>query len=161
MRAPLEIKNHDDAETLRHEIRHAKDGKYQLRLRAILMCKEGAKSIQIQRELKIGPHTYARWVKKYNEGGKEALARMKQGNKKGRVIWEPKIFDELVEEIRQSQEYWTLKRMQSWIEKRYGKTIHLETIRYNVRKRGLSHKSARPSPYLGDKGAQEDFKKKD
>ena len=80
MRAPLEIKPHDDAETLRQEIRQSKDGRYQLRLRAILMRKEGAKSIQIQRELKIGPHTYARWVKKYNEGGKEALARMKHTN---------------------------------------------------------------------------------
>jgi len=160
MRAPLEIKNHDDVETLREEIRHTDDGKYQLRLRAILMRKEGAKSIQIQRELRIGPQTYARWVKKYNEGGKEALARIKPGNKKGRVIWNPAIFDALVEHVKKTQGYWNIPRMQQWIEKEYGMKIPYETLRGHVKKRGLSYKSARPSPYLGDEEAKEDFKKR-
>lgn len=160
MGAKIEVKNYDDIDTLRKEIRKAKDGRYQLRLRCILMRKKGASTREIEEELKIRRQSIARWVKKYNEGGKEALANIKPGNKKGRIKWDVEIFNALAKHISQTKGYWTVMRMQDWIKEKFGHTIPLETIRYHLHKLGFSHKSGRPSPYLGSWEAQKDFKKK-
>ena len=160
MGAKIELKEHDDVETLRREIRKAKDGRYQLRLRCILMRKEGAQSVQIQKELNISRQSIARWIKAYNEGGKEALATIKSGNKEGGWKWDAKIFDALVEEIRNNPGYWSVPRMRQWIRRHYGVDIPRETVRWYLKKRGFSYKSARPSPYLGEEEAKEDFKKR-
>ena len=37
----LELKNHDSKKELREEIRRTKNGRYELRLRVVLMLKEG------------------------------------------------------------------------------------------------------------------------
>jgi len=65
MRA-LILKEHDTEEDLKTEIRYTKDGRYQLRLRAILLAKTGVLAKDIQKELMISSSTYCSWIKKYN-----------------------------------------------------------------------------------------------
>ena len=84
----LEIKIHNTPENLRREIKYAKDGRYQNRLRCVLMAMEGKQVVEIRKELMISTSTYAEWIKRYNKEGKEGLKRYKSSRKEERVIWE-------------------------------------------------------------------------
>ena len=155
----LEIKRHDTVEELRREIKYAKDGRYQNRLRCVLMAMEGKQVVEIRKELMISTSTYAEWIKRYNKEGKEGLKRYKSGRKEGRVIWDKKIFEALFEKLDKMEEYWSVPKMQAWIEKEFHVVIPLQTIRNHLRQAGYRYKSSRPNPYKGDVKKQKAFKK--
>jgi transposase len=57
------------------------------------------------------------------------------------------------------EEYWSIPKMQSWIEENYGVKIPLSTIHHRLGVNGYSFKSSRPNPYKGDPNLQAAFKK--
>jgi len=153
------LKDRDTVDELKKEIREARDGRYQLRLRAILMAKQGVKPVDIVDELLISIPTYYSWIHKYNNGGKESLKKHGSGRATGNTKFKQSIFDELLKKLDDMTEYWSVAKMKEFIKEEYGVNIHNETIRIRLKKVGYSYKSSRPSPYKGDKEKQEEFKK--
>jgi len=56
-------------------------------------------------------------------------------------------------------EYWSIPKMQKFVEEKHGIKVPYETMRMRVKRAGYSYKSNRPSPYKGDKELQVEFKK--
>jgi len=156
----LELKDHDSEEELKKEIRATKNGRYELRLRTVLMLKQGYSPKAIKEILLISGSTYAKWIKQYNEEGKERLKKHGSGRKEGNPKWDQRIFESLMKKLDLMEEYWSVPKMQKWIEEEYGVEIPDATIEYHLHKNNYSWKTNRPSPYKGDKKQQERFKKR-
>ena len=155
----LELKDHDSEEELKKEIKSTKDSRYQLKLRAVLMLKQGYSPKEIKKILLIAGSTYAKWIKQYNEYGKDKLKEHNSGRKEGNPKWDKKIFEALMKKLDLMEEYWSVPKMIEWIKKEYGVSIPDSTIEYHLHKNNYSWKSNRPSSYKGDKEKQESFKK--
>lgn len=130
-----------------------------IRLRAIIGIKKGKHQKQIAEELMFSEKSIGVWRRKYNEQGMKGLLLNKGGRKEGNPKWDAKIFEKLIEHIKEIGGYWSVPKMQEWIEKTFKKTIPQVTIWYHLIILGFSYKSARPHPYKGDKERQESFKK--
>ena len=57
------LENYDSKKELREEIRKTKNGRYELRLRVILMLKEEYSPTEIKKVLMVAGATYSRWIK--------------------------------------------------------------------------------------------------
>lgn len=155
----IELKNHDTEDELLQEIRDTKNGRYQHRLRAILLAKRGMSSRAIREELLISSATYCKWLKNYNEHGKEILKQHNSGRKNGNPKYDEKTFKEVFEKLDAMDEYWSIPKMQKLVEELHNIKVPYETMRMRVKRAGYSYKSNRPSPYKGDPKLQEEFKK--
>ena len=157
----IKIKEHETIEELKKEIRQSTDdGRYQLRLRTILMAREGYSYKTVLEKMLISKNTYYDWLHRYNKGGCEALKNIKiPGRKEGNPKYDTKIFTDIFKTLDKMDEYWSTPKIQKLIETKHGIKVPLETIRSRLKKAGYSYKSNRPSPYKGDKELQEEFKK--
>jgi len=155
----IELKNHDTENELLQEIRSTNNGRYQHRLRTILLAKRGITSKDIREELLISSATYSKWLKSYNEHGKEILKQHNSGRKDGNPKYDAKIFKELFEKLDLMEEYWSVPKMQKLVFELHNVQVPDETMRMRVKRAGYSYKSNRPSPYKGDKELQDNFKK--
>jgi len=153
----LEVKDLHTIEELKREIRETKDGRYSLRLRCVLLRKEGKSTKEIQESLLVSREFIARWIRRYNEKGLKALKYRHTGGR--REIWGIKYFKELFEELNKGEGVWTVKKMQKFIEDIHKVKIPEESIRRRLHKYRYSWKTSRPSPYKGDKEKQKEFKK--
>ena len=158
MRA-IKLKDHDTEEELLQEIRNTKNGRYQHRLRTILLAKRGISSKSIREEMLISSATYSKWLKDYNEHGKEILKQYNSGRKNGNPKYEDKIFKEVFERLDLMEEYWSIAKMQKLVLELHKVQVPDETMRMRIKRAGYSYKSNRPSPYKGDADLQADFKK--
>jgi len=78
----LEVKDLHPIDELKREIRNTKDGRYSLRLRCILLRKDGKSTKEIQETLLVSREFIARWIRRYNEEGLEALKYRHTGGKR-------------------------------------------------------------------------------
>jgi len=155
MRA-IKLENNDTEEELLQEIRNTQNGRYQHRLRAVLLLKRGYKAQEIQKELLISSATYCSWIKKYNEHGKEILKEHKSGRKDGNPKYDAKLFKEVYEALDAMDEYWSIPKMQKLVKEIHDVEVPYETMRLRIKKAGYSYKS---NSYKGDAELQEEFKK--
>ncbi len=155
----IELSARDTIAELREAIRNSNDEAQKTRIRAIISIKSGISRSQTVRDLVINKNSILAWVRAYNEGGTTALHMSKGGRSEGNPTWDPVIFEELTKEISKNTRYWSIPLMQKWISKQHKKEIPESTIWYHLKIREMSYKSARPSPYKGDKDAQDVFKK--
>jgi transposase len=155
----IQLKNHDTEDELLHEIRSTNNGRYQRRLRTILLAKRGISSKAIREELLISSATYSKWLKNYNEHGKDILKQHNSGRKNGNPKYDDKIFKEVFEKLDLMEEYWSIPKMQKLVLELHNVQVPYETMRMRVKRAGYSYKSNRPSPYKGDKELQDNFKK--
>ena len=78
----LEVKDLHPIDELKREIRNTKDGRYSLRLRCILLRKDRKSTKEIQETLLVSREFIARWIRRYNEEGLEALKYRYTGGKR-------------------------------------------------------------------------------
>ena len=123
----------------------------------MLLRKEGKSTKEIQESLLVSREFIARWIRRYNEKGLEALKYRHTGGR--REVWSIKYFKELFEELNKGEGVWTIKKMKKFIEDIHKVKIPEESIRRRLHKYRYSWKTSRPSPYKGDKKEQEEFKK--
>ena len=157
----IKVKDLDSEEDILKEIRNSNNGRYQHRLRTILLAKRNVSSKEIRKEMLISSATYCKWLKLYNEYGKERLKEHNSGRKEGNPKYDEKIFKEVFEKLDAMDEYWSVPKMQKLVYDLHGINVPYETMRMRVKRAGYSYKSNRPSPYKGDKELQEEFKKMD
>lgn len=130
-----------------------------LKLRAIINLKKGKRVKQVSEELLVSRQSLSSWQKLYNEKGVDGLLTNKGGRKEGNPTWNTAIFTALTDNVKEKGGYWSVPKMQEWIEKKYCKVIPLQTIWYHLCLLEFSYKSSRPHPYKGDIQRQESFKK--
>lgn len=150
--------HHTDDE-LRRVINKCTDDGQKLRLRAIINIKKGKLLKQVSGELLVTRQSLGVWLTRYNEKGLHGLKTNKGGRPEGNPKWDTDIFKKLTETIKEKGGYWSIPKMQEWIETRYKITIPEQTVWYHLDKLGFSYKSSRPHPYKGNKERQESFKK--
>ena len=136
------------------------DDDQKLKLRAIINLKKGKLVKQVSEELLVSRQSLSSWQKIYNERGIDGLHTNKGGRKEGNPVWGTAIFIALTNHVKEKGGYWSIPKMQEWVEKKYSKVIPLQTIWYHLCLLEFSYKSSRPHPYKGDKERQELFKKR-
>jgi len=157
----ITLKNHHTNEELEHELKYTKDGRYRLRIQAILLAQKGLKSHEIAEQLQIGKDTFFNWKRWYNERGLIGIKEVSKGGRpEGNPIWDNAIFKTLYEKLDSMEEYWSIPKMQEWIIENHKVKIPESTIGHRLKINGYSFKSSRPNPYKGDKEKQYAFKKK-
>lgn len=150
--------HHSLTELILAKNKSSDDGQ-KLRLRAIINIKKGKLMQQISEELVVSEKSLGVWLAKYNEKGVSGLASNKGGRPEGNPKWDTKIWESLGNTIKTRGGYWSIPKMQEWIENTYKKAIPEQTVWYHLDKLGFSYKSSRPHPYKGDRERQGSFKK--
>jgi transposase len=159
MSKPIPLKEHDTLPLLLQILKKSRDAGQKTRIRGIISTKKGKKRKEVAEELSVSYDSVGDWVKKYNEGGTNALKTNKGGRPKGGLKWSKDIFDDLIQEIEKEPRYWSIPLMQRWLKERHKADIPEITVWYRMDKLKYSYKSARPHPYKGDTEKQNSFKK--
>ena len=158
MAKALSVVAHDSVETLRKHISSIGDEGHRKRLRAIIRLKQGVLHGDVAARLGASRTSVCSWIAKYNTGGWKALSPNKGGRSEGNPKWNKDIFDDLAKEIDKGG-YWSIPRMQEWVESVKKLSIPEQTIWYHMDRLKYSYKSSRPSPIGGSKEKREAFKK--
>lgn len=155
----LPLKERYTIPELLNTLKKSRDAGQKTRIRGIISIKKGKTRKEIAEELSVSHDTVGDWVKKYNEGGVDALKTNKGGHPFGGLKWGTDIFDNLTKEIERKKGYWSIPLMQKWIAEHEKVDIPEITVWYRMDKLKYSYKSSRPHPYKGDKEKQDSFKK--
>lgn len=159
MTIPLENKH--SYEELKSLLKKNKDELMKTRVKILLLIKKGFSRKEISERLSVNIDTITDIVKRYNKNGVGSLKTNKGGRPEGNPVWDNDIFEELVKEIDKQDKYWSIPIMQEWITENYKKSIPEQTVWYRMNKmNGMSYKSSRPRPHLGDEKKRDMFKKK-
>lgn len=160
MAKAITIIRHNTEEELEKEIKTTRDGRYRIRAQTILLVMRGMSSKTIVAQLMIGLDTFFRWIKWYNEKGLKGIRDVSAGGRpEGNSKWDDAIFTALFAKLDLMEEFFSIPKMQSWIEETYNVSIPEPTIYYRLRINGYTFKSSRPNPYKGDPNLQAQFKK--
>ena len=160
MAKAITIIEHLTTDDLKKEIRTTRDGRYRLRLQTILLVMQGSNSEQIMRQLMISRNSIFRWVRWYNNDALEGLKDVPLGGRPdGNPKWDDTIFEALFTKLDAMDEFYSVPKMQSWIEGQYQVKIPQNTIHHRLKVGGYTFKSSRPNPYKGDPDLQASFKK--
>jgi len=160
MAKTITLKTTISRDELQYQIKSTRDGRYRLRLQAVMLAMDGLGSLAIIKQLLIERKTLFRWIKLFNDKGIEGLKHIcKGGRDKGCFKWDEEIFTALFTKLDNMEEFYSVPKMQSWIEDTYGITIPQNTIHNRLRANGYTFKSSRPNPYKGDPTLQASFKK--
>ena len=108
----------------------------------------------------ISSATYCKWLKNYNENGKDILKQHNSGRKNGNPKYEEKIFTEVFEKLDLMEEYWSIVKLQKLVLELHSIEVPNETMRMRVKRAGYSYKSNRPSPYKCDEELQKNLEKR-
>lgn len=159
MAIPLQSKHSsNELEALLHK---NKDELMKTRIKILLLIKKGFSRKEVSERLSVNIDTITDVIKRYNKNGLESLKTNKGGRPEGNPVWDNTIFEELIKEIDKQNTYWSIPIMQEWIQKNYKESIPEQTVWYRMNKmNGMSYKSSRPHPYLGNEERQDIFKKK-
>jgi transposase len=154
----LTVVAHDPLPALRLAVKKTSDAAWKQRLKAVLKAREGTKRRDIAEALVVSERSVGSWIKAYNCGGVDALKTKPSGRKIGPQLWDSSIFTDLCKEIDKGG-YWSIPKMQEWIEAHHHKAIPEQTVWYRMDQLSYSYKGARPHPAQGNKDTQEAFKK--
>lgn len=157
----ITLRNRDRIDVLTKAIKTTTDAGYATRLKAILLIKKGVARHKVADTLVVSRRSVTEWIKIYNTYGKQRLQSKKTGRPKGKTQWDASIFKRLTVAIDASDQYWSVRLMQDWIQQHAQQDIPASTIWYRIRQIGYSNKSSRPYPYKGDQAKQAAFKKRD
>jgi transposase len=160
MATTIQLQKHHSVEELQEYVKKCTDHLQKTRVKVIIGIAKGKTRTEVANNFQINIDSVTDWIKKYNTDGLIGLKTNKGGRKEGNPKWSSEIFDILFKEIEKNDRYWSIPRMQEWIQDNFKKEIPEQTVWYHLNANRYSYKSARPHPYKGDKDAQESFKKR-
>ena len=155
----IALKAHDSLAGLQRVAKKTRDPALKVRIKAVLLRKQGRTPQEIAAFLVVTPRSVNGWMRRYNEGGIPALATKPSGRPEGNPKWKAAVFTDLIKEIDKGG-YWSIPLMQDWIAKHHKVNIPEQTVWYRMDQLNYSYKSARPHPTQGSKEKQESFKKR-
>jgi hypothetical protein len=92
MKNHIALAPHDSQEQLAAALKAARNTALKMRLRAIVLRKQGKDPQEIAASLLISDRAVRNWVLLYNEGGTSALTPKPAGRKEGNPKWDRSIF---------------------------------------------------------------------
>jgi transposase len=121
-------------EELTNLYKREKNTRMQKRLLAIKMMLEeqGISSYDVARRLSASPMSIREWVKKYNEGGYEALKGKVSTGRRPNITEEE--FIRIIEEIPLGNPKWTLQRIALLTQHRHEKGLKKSAVWYRLKK---------------------------
>lgn len=159
MKKHIVLQAHDSVADLEREIKKARDPAMKIRLKAILLRKQGETPQEVAERLLVTNRSVTGWIVRYNKDAVAGLVTKPSGRKEGNPKWDGDIFDDLTKEIDKGG-YWSIPKMQEWLKEHCKKDIPEQTVWYRMDQLNYSYKGARPRPTQGNKEKQESFKKK-
>ena len=159
MKHHITLRAHDATARLEEAAKHTRDPALRVRLKAIVLRKQGKTPQKIAELLVVTDRSVTGWIRRYNQGGITGLTTRPSGRKEGNPKWDASIFNDLTREIDKGG-YWSIPRMQDWIARRHAVNIPEQTVWYRMDQLEYSYKSARPHPVQGNKARQNAFKKR-
>lgn len=158
MKNHIPLADHDSAAQLQAAIQQTRDSIFAVRLKAVLIRKQGKNPQAVANSLLVSDRAVRNWILAYNAGGIAGLKPKPPGRPEGNPKWDAKPFEELTKEIDKGG-YWSIPRMQEWLKEHHHQNIPEQTVWYRMDKLKYSYKSARPHPIQGNKEKQDAFKK--
>lgn len=158
MKKHIALCERDSIVHLEKEIKKTRDSALKVRIKAILLRKQGKTPQEAAERLLITDRSVTGWILRYNKEGLAGLITKPSGRPEGNPVWDVSIFDALAKEIDKGG-YWSIPIMQKWISKHHQKDIPEQTVWYRMDQLDYSYKGARPHPTQGNKEKQEGFKK--
>lgn len=158
MQQHVELVRHEDETVLARALKRAHGDVEKTRIKAIMLRTRGKTPQEIAAQLLVNDRSVRTWITRYNKDGLNGLAQKPSGRKEGNPKWDNAIFDTLAHEIDKGG-YWSIPRMQEWLQKKYKQDIPEQTVWYRMDKLNYSYKGARPHPVQGNRERQETFKK--
>ena len=136
-----------------------KNSRVQKRLLAMkMMIEEDISSYDVARRMSVSPTSVREWVKRYNQGGYEALEERAIGGSKPRVTDEE--FVRVIEEIELADPKWTLERIALLIKHRYNKGLKRSAVWYRLKKMGIPGRVAGHRAPGGEKRSKRHLEKR-
>ena len=136
-----------------------KNSRVQKRVLAIkMMLEEDISSYDVARRMSVSPTSVREWVRRYNQGGYEALEERAIGGSKPRITDEE--FMRAIEEIELAQPKWTLERVALLIKHRYNKGLKKSAVWYRLKKMGIHGKVAGHIILGGEKRSKKHLEEK-
>ena len=158
MKKHIALCSRDSIKGLEEILKKNRDLAFRLRVKAVLLRKQGKTPQEIAEHLVVTDRSVTGWITRYNKEGVSGLATKPSGRKEGNPKWEAGIFDDLAKEIDKGG-YWSIPKMQEWLIANKKKDIPEQTVWYRMDQLNYSYKGARPHPVKGNKEKQESFKK--
>lgn len=136
MNTKIHLKNKYAIVQLQKAIKTSKDEGQKTRLRALIKLKKGYTRTATAKEFVVDRKTLLFWIKECNKEGVKALIMSKGGRPEGNPIWNKKIFNDLLKEVKKSKKCWSVPLMREWIrkhkKKRYPKVLFGIICNYQI-----------------------------
>jgi transposase len=143
----------EDLETLEDRLRHERDPKRKPRLHLLVLLKSGQVTSRGQAAAHLALHrnTVATWLRRYRDGGLEALLTYKEaGAPTGQKTLPPAVFEQLQARLATSSGFASYVELQQWLRVEFGLEVPYTTLHGIVRYQ-LKAKLKRPRPSHGKK----------
>src|SRR5215470_5639158 len=113
----------EDLETLTERLRRERDPKCKIRLHLLVLLKSGQVTSRGQAAMHLALHrnTVATWLRRYRDGGLEALLTYKEaGAPAGQKTLPPAVFAQLQARLATSSGFASYMELQQWLRAEFG-----------------------------------------
>lgn len=159
----MHVESRQGLDELRCLARMEREAGMRVRVQAIVLAMKNRPSTEIARTLDVGTRSVQEWVRRYNQGGVDALRRR---TGQGRPCWlsneqRARLCDRLDAGAKEQDEVCTLRGadIQRLIQVEFGKLYKLNGIYDLLHRLGYSCLMPRPKHRKGNPEAQSAFKK--
>jgi len=138
----------EDLATLRDRLGRERDPKRKVRLHLLVLLKSGQVTSRGQAATHLALHrnTVATWLRRYRDGGLEALLTYKEaGAPAGQKTLPPAVFEQLQARLATASGFASYVELQQWLREEFGLAVPYQTLHGIVRYR-LHAKLKRPRP---------------
>lgn len=162
MASSLPIADHLSLEEIRLRRRKSRCVIEQQRWSAIHLLAQGESVRRISETLDRSTKWIRDVLKRYNEGGPDALVDGRRHNRRERLLSERQhraVFEVVQHEEPPGGGAWTSEKLREWLREREGVEISSATAKRTFHRAGLSRQTPRPTHDDADPDAQQAFKK--
>jgi transposase len=161
----LSISDRHSVDELRGMAHRETNGRVASRLLAIANALDGMSRTDAARSAGMDRQTLHDWVARYTAEGVSGLRDRAKGHPPARLTeGELAVLSNIIfrgpNPDKDGISTWTLPDLCTWIEERWGKSLHPASLSRILRQNGFSWQKARPSHPAKDPRAQERFQKK-
>jgi transposase len=138
----------EDLDALQARLRHERDPKRKPRLHLLVLLKSGRVTSRAQAATHLALHrnTVAAWLRRYRDGGLEALLAYKEaGAPAGQKTLPPAVFEQLKTRLATPTGFASYGAVQQWLRAEFGLDVPYKTL-HGIVHYQLKAKLKRPRP---------------
>lgn len=138
------IKDHEEQKRLADALKASKSRNWYRRLKVIQLSAAGYTVPQLIKLFDLSKATIHRYIKRYNQGGLDALAPVKQTGRPPKIAnWTKEQWDEVLEQTPNQYEklnaqsrQWTLERLRLYLKEYHQIEVSIASVYNSLRKTG-------------------------